>query len=355
MIIVKEKEVVLIVLWTTSRCNLQCRYCYASSSGQQGDMDFKTAARALDYFGHYPMKIQFSGGEPLLNYELICRVYEYARQKGYDARFQMQTNGTLIDREKAQGIKAMKIALGVSLDGPPDVNEMLRGETKQAVEGIQCLAREGIIVNLNSVVTAQNIKKLPQLADFALYLGNVAGIGLDLLRDAGRSKERTSAITKPTPEELKQGLKSLFQRCEYLYRHAGKRIVVREIEEAKMRLNLPECSRNYCYASCGRSFVILPRGDVYPCGSLIDRADYYMGNIWQGNLKNIALPQKEAGRCLACSYSSFCPGGCPSRMIVNEDESNQETLDCILKKTAFEIVFKLREHTGFDSILSSNL
>lgn len=342
----RSKEVVLIVLWTTGRCNLKCRYCYASSAGQQGDMDFETAARVLDYFAGHPMKIQFAGGEPLLNYELICRVYKYVWQRRYDARFQMQTNGTLIDREKAKGLKKMKIALGVSLDGSPDVNEWLRGGTKQAVDGIQCLAHEGVTVNLNSVVTAQNIKRLSEMADLALYLGNVAGIGLDLLRDAGRARESTSLITKPSAEELKQALFALFQRCEFLYQHSGKRIVVREIEEAKRRLTCSEYSKNYCYASCGRSYVILPQGDAYPCGSLIDHAKYYMGNIYQGDLKSIVLPKKNAGKCRECTYSSFCPGGCPSRMMINEDESQEETLDCVLKKTAFDIAISFKGDAG---------
>lgn len=338
------KERVLIVLWTTSRCNLKCRYCYASSANQQCDMDFEIATKALDYFGRNPMKIQFAGGEPLLNYDLICKVYEYVKQRGYDALFQMQTNGTLIDREKAKAIKEMKIAVGVSLDGPPDVNEWLRGGTKQAVYGIQSLAKEGVTVNINSVVTVHNINKLPELADFILYLGNVAGIGLDLVRDAGRAKESTCLIKKPTAEQLKLALNLLFQRCEFLYKHSGKRIVIREIEEAKRRLNCSACSKEYCYASCGRSFVILPNGDVYPCGSLIDNSKYYMGNINNTSLKSIALTKQNAGKCNECSYSFVCPGGCPSRMIINADESQEETLDCVLKKSAFEIAFKLREY-----------
>ena len=65
-------------------------------------MDFKTAARILDFFSNHAMKIQFAGGEPLLNYNLIYNIYEYIKHQGYDVLFQMQTNGTLIDREIAK-------------------------------------------------------------------------------------------------------------------------------------------------------------------------------------------------------------------------------------------------------------
>lgn len=340
---IMAKNRILIVLWTTSRCNLKCKYCYASEVKEKSDMDFKTAVNALDYFSSYSMKIQFAGGEPLINYNLICKIYEYVKQRGYDASFQMQTNGTLIDEEKAEGIKKMKIALGVSLDGPPDINEWLRGETKRAVYGIQCMAHAGVWININSVVTAQNANRFPELADFALYLGNVAGIGLDLVRDAGRAKESTCLIKKPSAEQLKSSLNLLFQRCEFLYEHSGRRIVVREIEEAKRRLDCQACSKEYCYASSGRSFVILPDGDAYPCGSLIGNPKYYMGNINNTSLKSIALTKQNAGKCNECKYFSVCPGGCPSRMIINAASPQEETLDCVLKKSAFVIADKLRK------------
>ncbi|MFZ7120850.1 MAG: radical SAM protein [Eubacteriaceae bacterium] len=336
------KERISIVLWTTSKCNLKCKYCYASSVKERRGMDFKIANRVLDFFSDYPMKIQFAGGEPMMNYDLICKVYEYVKKSRYDALFQMQTNGTLIDRERAKRIKEMKIAIGVSLDGPPTINEWLRGKTKQAVEGIQVLAKEEIMVNINSVVTSKNVNELPELADFVLYLGNVAGIGLDLLRDAGRMKENACLIKKPTAKELKLALNLLYERCEFLYKHFGKRIFIREIEEAKKRLTHTVASNDYCYASCGRSFVILPNGDIYPCGSLIDDSKYYMGNIMKDtSLKNISLSKQDAGQCRGCEYFSICPGGCPSRLIINKNIHQEETLDCVLKKTAFEIASAL--------------
>lgn len=333
-------ERVLIVLWTTGRCNLNCRYCYASDSKNHFDMDFDTAVRALDHFSDRPMRIQFAGGEPMLNFDLITKVYGYVKEKGYKASFQMQTNGTLIDREKARAIKEMGIAMGVSIDGPPEVNEWLRGSTKQAVNGIRTLGEEGVIVNINSVVTDYNVERLHELADLALYLGNVGGIGLDLLREAGRAKEDGRKIEKPTGEQLKLALNRLYERSEFLRKHSGRKIAVREVEEAKKRLVLEGCSLDYCYASCGWSYVILPTGDIYPCGSLIDRDEYHMGNINEGHVKSISVEGRSAGECKDCEYLSVCPGGCPSRMIVNGNVDG-ESLDCILKKTAFDIANKI--------------
>lgn len=327
----------LIVLWTTSRCNLECKYCYVGGISIHKDMEFETAKKVLDYFGKEPMKIQFAGGEPMLNFDLIRKVYKYVRERGYDGSFQMQTNGTLVDAGKAKEIKGMNMAIGISLDGVPEVNECLRGKTREVIHGIQMLAQEGIMVNINSVVTAQNVEQIPKLADFSFYLGNIGGIGLDLLREAGRMKESSCQVKKASPSQLESALRSLQQRCDFLYQHSGRKIGVREVEEARTRLKHSLANENYCYASCGRSFVVLPNGDIYPCGSLIDKPNLYMGNLqFEDKIKSISLPKQDRKLCINCKYIAICPGGCPSRLIVNRNIS-EEVLDCVMKETAFEI------------------
>lgn len=334
------KERVLIVLWTTGRCNLACKYCYAGSTHLKEDMDFEIAAQTLDLFSDYVMKIQFAGGEPLLNYPLICQIVDYVKAKKYDASFQMQTNGTCITPEIAAGMKKMKIALGVSMDGPPEVNEFTRGKTREVIAGIQCLADEGIKINLNSVVTSYSVEKLPKLVSFAYYLGNVGGIGLDLLRDAGRASDPQAAVKKATPEQIRAALAGMAETARDLYELTGKKIVIRQIHEAEQRLKMTACSREYCYAACGRSYVVLPNGDVYPCGSLIEEAQYFMGNVKNQGLTKITIGKSEPQTCKNCDYYAICPGGCPSRLLINGNDGEDLSLDCVMKKTAFVIAGK---------------
>ena len=47
--------------------------------------------------------------------------------------FQVQTNGTLISMAVARELKALRVALGVSLDGPPAVNDLFRPFARGAV------------------------------------------------------------------------------------------------------------------------------------------------------------------------------------------------------------------------------
>ncbi len=334
----KKEDRTYLVLWTTGRCNLRCKYCYAYGEQWQRDMDFAVAQKAVDALKDRPLKIQFTGGEPLLNFKLMRQVYAYAKNQGYDCVFQLQTNGTLIDADIAAEIREMGISTGVSLDGPVDVNEALRGGTKRALQGIQELGKKGVRVNLNSTVTAQNVERLPELMDFAVYLGNVAGIGLDLLRFSGRAGEKESPVEKPGEAQLVKTIYALSEKSRYFHETTGIKIGVRPIEEAKKRLRWKLNNRYYCYASCGKSYVVLPNGDVFPCGTLKDHKEFYMGNIHEGQIKSCSLPSlPKNDSCVACPYHQYCPGACPARVITNWYDTSSDHLDCTMRKTAFAI------------------
>lgn len=330
-----EKERILLVLWVSGRCNLRCEYCYADGSPSKKDMDREVMLKTLDSFQDYPLKVQFAGGEPMMNFPLIRETCERARSMEMDVSFQMQTNASLIGERQASEIRRLNIAVGVSLDGIPQVNEKVRGKTAQVVRGIQALRAAGVCVNINSVVTVRNVERLPELVDFSMYLGNVGGIGLDLLRCSGRGISSYREL-QVSGRAVQEALEGMYRRSEELYRLTGKRIALREVEEAVMRLKTLENPRGYCYASCGRSYVILPDGSVYPCGSLAGNPDFFMGRIGD-RLKKIRLKHSVNMECAQCAYESICPGGCPSRMLLNGFDREGTGLDCALKKTAFNL------------------
>lgn len=106
----------LIVLWVTGACQLACRYCYAAERSD-GRMKEPVAFSALELFKDEPLTVQFAGGEPLLNWDLIEAVTEYVEKQRPGSRLQLQTNGIAMDMQKAIYIREHRIAVGVSLDG----------------------------------------------------------------------------------------------------------------------------------------------------------------------------------------------------------------------------------------------
>lgn len=322
-----------LVLWVADYCNLQCKYCYAQKNFKRNKMSFATAKKAIELCDSKDFTLIFAGGEPLLNFELIEKTINFLDENHYRCKIGMQTNGTLITEEIAKKLKTANINIGVSFDGDIKTNEYLRGKTGCTLNGITLLKEEKININLNCVVTDKNITKLEDLINFAYYVGNVNGIGLDLLRINETSEKND--LLPPQPEDIYPNLKKAYKRTQLLEKLTGKKIGIREIEEMKIRANI-KCSNGYCYSSFGQNMVVTPDGDTYPCSSLVGISEYFMGNI-KDKVTPLTLEKGKYEKCSKCSYNDICKGCCPSRMIHNK-EHFMEDRDCFLRKAVFRLL-----------------
>lgn len=349
-----SEEVRLLVLLVTTDCNLRCRYCYTRGGEAKEYMPWEVARRAVDYAAARSrfLKIQFSGGEPLLNLPLIRKVVVHLKNYRGSVTFQLQTNGTLIDRALAREIKRLQIGLGVSLDGPPEVNDLLRpfngggGSTLAVVRGLQNLAAEGIMAGLTAVLTAASTPFLPRLVELCSYLGNVYGISLDLLRPLGRGAG--AGVTAPEPDLLEDQVQAALRRAEELARLGGHRVRFREAERLRHQVLRGIAREHYCYATTAQSLAVLPDGSVYPCASLANVTDFYLGNIAE---QNFSLVEAAAGKewfgrrvklmakCRECPDNKFCGGGCLARAYAYTGRVDRPYEgDCRLKKIFLEWV-----------------
>ncbi|MBO4423076.1 MAG: 4Fe-4S cluster-binding domain-containing protein, partial [Clostridia bacterium] len=98
-----------LCLHVSHACNLVCEYCFAGQGryhGKSALMSFEVGRRALDFLIEHSgtrknLEVDFFGGEPLLNFDVVKRLTEYARsvekQHGKRFRFTLTTNGMLID------------------------------------------------------------------------------------------------------------------------------------------------------------------------------------------------------------------------------------------------------------------
>lgn len=97
-------------LMLTHTCNLSCVYCFEKFKSNK-QMSFDTARKLLDKeYSDYRsimapnkrMNVDFMGGEPLMNFELIKHIYDWTTSLHlpFDVIFSVTTNGTLLDEEK---------------------------------------------------------------------------------------------------------------------------------------------------------------------------------------------------------------------------------------------------------------
>ncbi len=120
----------------TSRCNQRCIYCHASSQdlGKSNcDMSIETAKKSVDIALMSPsksIKIEFQGGEPLLNDETVKYVIEYANSqsshKNKEIEFVVCTNLTLVTDEMLKYFADNNVSISTSLDGPKHIHDFNR-------------------------------------------------------------------------------------------------------------------------------------------------------------------------------------------------------------------------------------
>ena len=142
----------LHIFVVTLRCEHTCRYCQVSrqsTAKNEFDMTEETARRALELAFRSPsphLKIEFQGGEPLLNFPLIRWITTEAKQmnrgSGKDLAFVIATNLALLDEEILDFCAEEEIHISTSLDGPQDLHNGNRRRPgrdswEQAVAGIR--------------------------------------------------------------------------------------------------------------------------------------------------------------------------------------------------------------------------
>ena len=135
------KKISQITFETTQDCNLSCKYCIYSKSYKntrnitRKKLEFKTAKKALDLIfalikdrRNKSFAIGFYGGEPMLNFDTVRRIVEYAQIHftDFEINFSMTTNGTLFKKEDIDFLSEHKFRLLVSLDVPEDVHNAKR-------------------------------------------------------------------------------------------------------------------------------------------------------------------------------------------------------------------------------------
>lgn len=146
-----EHPTALHIFVVTLRCEHSCPYCQVSRRSidrERFDMSEETAARAVRVALSAPsatIKIEFQGGEPLLNFPLIRQIVETALREApanKTLQFVIATNLALLSDEVLAFCSEHSILLSTSLDGPADLHNRNRprpgGNSHQlAVEGIR--------------------------------------------------------------------------------------------------------------------------------------------------------------------------------------------------------------------------
>jgi uncharacterized protein len=316
-----------LILILTTRCNLKCAYCY-NGDRDPIDMDQAVLSEALSLVsqGAAPVRVQLTGGEPALVPELIERTVKQAKSLTRPYKISLQTNATLLDRPLVKFFKNNNIEIGISLDGPPDINDRLRGRSRELVRGLSFLEEAGWPFTVTTVVTQDNCQELYKVPLILAQYSAARGMGLDLLIRKGRQKAEL-----PSKGSLTQAIAKLKNTLKLINARRRMPLVLREEEQVIRALRGQ--TGPFCQVCLGRSAAVTPDGDVYPCGQTAFSRQFYLGRVFERDLKpaNLSGHALTGVHCGGCFLNGRCPGECPSRMFFNQD--SDKLLVCHIYRT----------------------
>ena len=310
-------------------CNLNCSYCFASQGKYHGDralMSFEVGKAALDFLvansgGRKNLEVDFFGGEPSLNFDVVKRLVEYARsieaEKNKNFRFTYTTNGMILTDEMIDFVNKECHNVVLSLDGRKEVNDHFRvdyagrGSYDTIVPNFQRLveSRGGKGYYVRGTFTHNN-------TDFTNDIFHMADLGFTEL-----SMEPVVCPPGDPYALTEEDLPVIFEQYEIL----AKEMIKREREGRPFTFYhyMLDLKHGPCIykriTGCGSGteyMAVTPWGDLYPCHQFVGDEKYLLGNVWEG-VKNTAA-QDEFRSCNAyareecrdCWARFFCSGGC---------------------------------------------
>lgn len=318
-----------LCLHVAHTCNLNCSYCFASQGnfhGERAVMTEETARAALDFLvresgGHHNLDVDFFGGEPLMNWNVVKETVRYGRQlekkTGKSIRFTLTTNGVGINEDVIDFANKEMHNVVLSLDGRKEVHDRFRktidgrGSYDMIVPRFRRLvdARGGGEYYMRGTFTHNN-------TDFTEDIFHMADLGFDQL-------SMEPVVTDPDdPLALtEEDLPVLYEQYEIL----AKEMLRREKEGKPITFYhyMLDLEHGPCIykriAGCGAGteyYAVTPWGDLYPCHQFVGEEKFKMGDIFSG-IKAEGL-QKEFGKnniyaheeCADCWAKLYCSGGC---------------------------------------------
>ena len=318
-----------LCLHVAHTCNLNCSYCFASQGrfhGERAIMSFETAKRAIDFLVENSgtrrnLEVDFFGGEPLLNWDVVKQTVEYARsiekEKGKNFRFTLTTNGMLVDDEVIEYSNREMHNVVLSLDGRKEVHDRFRkdyagkGSWDVIVPKFQkfAKARGGKNYYMRGTFTHAN-------PDFLEDIKTMLDLGFTEL-----SMEPVVCAPGDPMALTEEDLPIVCEQYEKLAELMLKRS--REGRPFTFYHYMIDLEDGPCIykriSGCGSGteyMAVTPWGDLYPCHQFVGEEGFKLGDIWNG-VTNRTVQEDFAScnvyareECRDCWARLYCAGGC---------------------------------------------
>lgn len=316
----------LIYIIPSNFCNLACKYCFIGKLDDNAvqEIEFKTIDNIIQkYVAHLrknhflKASVVFYGAEPLTAFNKI----KYAVEKfksiiDINWEFSIVTNGTLINDEIVAFFKENNFGVGVSIDGPKDINDLNRifkynsdiSVYDTIISKLKVLKDNGVSVGLSITLTQAILDNKKKFFEWLKNLG-VKDINYNLLHYTSKCDDWEQYYCAAS--------KFLFESDKIL-RQLN---VVDDRLQRKIRaFNSDEFKYNDCGAIGGHQLCFAPNGDITVCHGYWHSEKERCGNINNDSFEDVMETQTfkkwqnnltvRKAECLNCEAIYMCGGGC---------------------------------------------
>lgn len=360
----KKRQTVVkaLCLHIAHDCNLACRYCFAGEGEYKGDrslMSFEVGKKALDFLvensgSRRNLEVDFFGGEPLLNFEVVKQLVAYGREiekkKDKKFRFTLTTNGVLLNDEIIAFANKEMDNIVLSIDGRKEVHDYMRpfkngtGSYDFIIDKFKKVAetRKQSKYYVRGTFTHNNldfVEDVLSLADEGFEQISVEPVVADPAEPYAIQEEDIPAICEGYDRLAKEMLRRKkqgkgFNFFHYMIDLSGGPCVYKRL------------------SGCGSGteyLAVTPWGDFYPCHQFVGEEQFCIGNVddgivntdMQDTFKLCNVYAKE--ECRNCFAKFYCSGGCAANAYHCHGDINKPyEIGCKLQRKRVECAIMLQ-------------
>ena len=344
-------------------CNLACKYCFAEEGeyhGRRALMSFEVGKKAIDFLlansgNRRNLEVDFFGGEPLMNWNVVKQIVEYGRSKETEFdkkfRFTLTTNGMLLNDEVMEFANREMSNVVLSLDGRKEVNDAMRptrggkGSYDVIVPKFKKFAeqREGVKdYYIRGTFTRNNLEFSKDVIHFADL-----GFRQTSMEPVVGEEDESYAIRWEDIHKVKEEYDILAK--EYIKRKKEGRGF--NFFHFNIDLKQGPCVAKRL-SGCGSGteyLAVTPWGDFYPCHQFVGKEEFLLGNVDTGIVKNDICNEFKLcnvyakPKCRDCFARFYCSGGCAANSYsFHGDITDTYDIGCKKQKKRIECAIMIK-------------